>query len=420
MDFEEKILPLESDSCKNASKSSKSPFKNYIYELILILILMLFLCVISGFSIIGSNSMDFSFKNNYYYSNDQENNNKGIVENSIPLNLKIQSWNLRYDSIDDGKSIEQSISEMNETVPSDDEIEYYSEYKEVSWSLRRFGIANSVKMNNIDFFTVNEALIRQVLDLEILLDTNWIGVGRDDGGEKGEFQAIFYNEDKFKLLHNSTFWLSTTPFIPSKFHDAGSIRSTTVATFKDLESGKKFTVLNTHLDDQSDDQRKLGAGLLKYRASYELQQSDISAVLLLGDFNSQSSGKSSSAYNIAIGDLNYTLLDQKIDIDFLKKYNSTVNGNFVFNDILKLTSVDKRMGNHATFTGFEKDKTNFQRIDFQFIGGFKDIDENNKNTDKYSIDKSVIVDSFYVGENWYDDSYYLSDHRPVVSELTFQ
>ncbi|OWB77315.1 hypothetical protein B5S32_g1477 [[Candida] boidinii] len=420
MDFEEKILPLESDSCKNASKSSKSPFKNYIYELILILILMLFLCVISGFSIIGSNSMDFSFKNNYYYSNDQENNNKGIVENSIPLNLKIQSWNLRYDSIDDGKSIEQSISEMNETVPSDDEIEYYSEYKEVSWSLRRFGIANSVKMNNIDFFTVNEALIRQVLDLEILLDMNWIGVGRDDGGEKGEFQAIFYNEDKFKLLHNSTFWLSTTPFIPSKFHDAGSIRSTTVATFKDLESGKKFTVLNTHLDDQSDDQRKLGAGLLKYRASYELQQSDISAVLLLGDFNSQSSGRSSSAYNIAIGDLNHNLLDQEIDIDFLKKYNSTMNGNFVFNDILKLTSVDKRMGNHATFTGFEKDKTNFQRIDFQFIGGFKDIDENNKNTDKYSIDKSVIVDSFYVGENWYDDSYYLSDHRPVVSELTFQ
>lgn len=420
MDFEEKILPLESDSCKNANKSSKSPFKNYIYELILILILMLFLCVISGFSIIGSNSMDFSFKNNYYYSNDQENNNKGIVENSIPLNLKIQSWNLRYDSIADGKSIEQSISEMNETVPSDDEIEYYSEYKEVSWSLRRFGIANSVKMNNIDFFTVNEALISQVLDLEILLDMNWIGVGRDDGGEKGEFQAIFYNEDKFKLLHNSTFWLSTTPFIPSKFHDAGSIRSTTVATFKDLESGKKFTVLNTHLDDQSDDQRKLGAGLLKYRASYELQQSDISAVLLLGDFNSQSSGKSSSAYNIAIGDLNYNLLDQEIDIDFLKKYNSTMNGNFVFNDILKLTSVDKRMGNHATFTGFEKDKTNFQRIDFQFIGGFKDIDENNKNTDKYSIDKSDIVDSFYVGENWYDDSYYLSDHRPVVSELTFQ
>ncbi|GME89264.1 hypothetical protein B5S29_g1126 [[Candida] boidinii] len=420
MDFEEKFLPLESDSCKNAFKSSKSPFKNYKYELILILILMLFLCVISGFSIIGSNSMDFSFKNNYYYSNDQENNNKGIVENSIPLNLKIQSWNLRYDSIADGKSIEQSISEMNETVPSDDEIEYYSEYKEVSWSLRRFGIANSVKMNNIDFFTVNEALIRQVLDLEILLDMNWIGVGRDDGGEKGEFQAIFYNEDKFKLLHNSTFWLSTTPFIPSKFHDAGSIRSTTVATFKDLESGKKFTVLNTHLDDQSDDQRKLGAGLLKYRASYELQQSDISAVLLLGDFNSQSSGRSSSAYNIAIGDLNYNLLDQEIDIDFLKKYNSTMNGNFVFNDILKLTSVDKRMGNHATFTGFEKDKTNFQRIDFQFIGGFKDIDENNKNTDKYSIDKSVIVDSFYVGENWYDDSYYLSDHRPVVSELTFQ
>ncbi|OWB82147.1 hypothetical protein B5S33_g769 [[Candida] boidinii] len=375
--------------------------------------------------------MDFSFKNKYYYySNNQgkngkyDNNNstndKSAVENSVPLNLKIQSWNLRYDSLSDGKSIEQSILEMNETIPNDDEIEYYSEYEEVSWSIRRFGIANSVRMNNIDFFTVNEALVRQVTDLEILLDMHWIGVGRDDGGEKGEFQAIFYNEDKFKLLHNSTFWLSTTPFIPSKFHDAGSIRSTTVATFKDLESGKNFTVLNTHLDDQSDDQRKLGAALLKYRASYELQQPGISAVLLLGDFNSQSSGKSSAAYNIAIGNLKYDLSDQGIDANFLKKYNSTMNGNFVFSDILKLSSVDKRMGNHATFTGFEKDKSSFQRIDFQFIGGFKDVGENNEITDSRSIDKFVTVDSFYVGENWYDDSYYLSDHRPVVSELTFK
>ncbi|GMF00668.1 unnamed protein product [[Candida] boidinii] len=297
MNFEAKIIALENDSSKNDNRSTRSPFKNYICELVLILILILFLCVISGLSCIGSSSMDFSFKNKYYYySNDQgkngkynSNNNTNVLENSVPLNLKIQSWNLRYDSLSDGKSIEESILEMNETIPNDDEIEYYSEYEEVSWSIRRFGIANSVKMNNIDFFTVNEALVRQVTDLEILLDMHWIGVGRDDGGEKGEFQAIFYNEDKFKLLHNSTFWLSTTPFIPSKFHDAGSIRSTTVATFKDLESGKNFTVLNTHLDDQSDDQRKLGAALLKYRASYELQQPGISAVLLLGDFNSQSS-----------------------------------------------------------------------------------------------------------------------------------
>ncbi|GMG45988.1 unnamed protein product [[Candida] boidinii] len=79
------------------------------------------------------------------------------------------------------------------------------------------------------------------------------------------------------------------------------------------------------------------------------------------------------------------------------------------------------MGNHATFTGFEKDKSSFQRIDFQFIGGFKDVGENNENTDSNSsIDKFVTVDSFYVGVNWYDDSYYLSDHRPVVSELTFK
>lgn len=41
-----------------------------------------------------------------------------------------------------------------------------------------------------------EALVRQVHDLKELLGDNWewVGVGRDDGVERGEFSPIFYNK----------------------------------------------------------------------------------------------------------------------------------------------------------------------------------------------------------------------------------
>lgn len=41
-----------------------------------------------------------------------------------------------------------------------------------------------------------EALIRQVNDLKELLgdDWGWVGVGRDDGVERGEFSPIFYKK----------------------------------------------------------------------------------------------------------------------------------------------------------------------------------------------------------------------------------
>jgi hypothetical protein len=35
--------------------------------------------------------------------------------------------------------------------------------------------------------------------------------GRDDGKDNGEFSAIFYRHDRFKLGDKDTFWLSETP-----------------------------------------------------------------------------------------------------------------------------------------------------------------------------------------------------------------
>jgi endonuclease/exonuclease/phosphatase family metal-dependent hydrolase len=109
-------------------------------------------------------------------------------------------------------------------------------------------------------------------------------VGRDDGAEAGEFSAIFYQTSLFELISEDHFWLSDTPFEPSKFPGAGSIRICTVGRFRHIAQNLNFTLMDTHLDDQSEDQRKLGASLLLRRARFEAATRN-SPVILAGDFN---------------------------------------------------------------------------------------------------------------------------------------
>ena len=44
----------------------------------------------------------------------------------------------------------------------------------------------------------------------------YIGIGRDDGKQAGEYSAIFYKKDKFKVLDHGDFWLSTDTSRPNK------------------------------------------------------------------------------------------------------------------------------------------------------------------------------------------------------------
>jgi endonuclease/exonuclease/phosphatase family metal-dependent hydrolase len=81
-----------------------------------------------------------------------------------------------------------------------------------------------------------------------------------------------------------------TPFEPSKYPGAGSIRICTAIRFlftQDSLQEQPFVLLNTHLDDQSDAQRQLGASMLLMRAQYEAVK--FGPVLLTGDFNRCSS-----------------------------------------------------------------------------------------------------------------------------------
>lgn len=86
------------------------------------------------------------------------------------------------------------------------------------------------------------------------------------------------------------------PFEPSVYPGAGSSRICTAARFSSIASGKVFTVLNTHLDDQSDEQRRLAASMLWARARYEAVNKT-GPVFVIGDFNRCVLGGLLTTYN---------------------------------------------------------------------------------------------------------------------------
>ncbi|GME73488.1 unnamed protein product [Ambrosiozyma monospora] len=325
-----------------------------------------------------------------------------VIKRDASSNLRIMNWNLRNDGKPNDITIDETINNLPKNVPNDENVSFYTDYEEAPWSDRRIGVANEVLFNSPDVFTVNEALHRQVEDLKELLGWPYIGVGRDDGGESGEYEAIYYNPSKLNLISNDTFWLSDKPFEPSKYPGAGYYRDATVCLFEDSSNGVQFVIINVHLDDESDDQRKYAAALVKYRAGYEYQDKHV-PVFLVGDFNSQTSGKSCAAYEITTGSLDFDV--SKLNTTFTEKYKNDLS-KISLNDLMKAAAPKDRMGHHATFTGFKSDTSSFSRIDFQF------------GSDPHNGDKLLWeVVRYKGGDNWYDDSFYLSDHRPVITDL---
>ena len=70
-----------------------------------------------------------------------------------------------------------------------------------------------------------EVLHNQIDDLQTLLGSSFdhVGVGRDDGAQKGEYSPIFYDASQWVVLDWATKWLSKTPDVPgSKDWDAVS------------------------------------------------------------------------------------------------------------------------------------------------------------------------------------------------------
>ena len=153
-----------------------------------------------------------------------------------------------------------------------------------NWQYRKDIAAEMIRSNNIDILGTQEVLLNQLNDIkERLPEYTAIGVGREDGKDKGEFCALFYKKDKFTAVESGNFWLSETPDTPgTKGWDASYIRVATWAILRDNATGKELFAINTHLDNDGVVARQEGGNLLLKRAK-ELGKG--LPVILTGDFN---------------------------------------------------------------------------------------------------------------------------------------
>lgn len=177
--------------------------------------------------------------------------------NSKPINLNVMSFNIRYDNPDDSLN---------------------------NWQYRKDVAAKTIKNQNADIVGTQEVLVNQLNDLKSRLpEYNAIGVGREDGIEKGEYSAILYKKDRFKEIKSGYFWLSETPEVAgSKGWDGACERIATWAILEDISSKKQLFFINTHLDHVGKIARQEGVTLLLSRAN---ALANGLPIIMTGDFN---------------------------------------------------------------------------------------------------------------------------------------
>lgn len=262
-----------------------------------------------------------------------------------PQDIDIMTFNVRINLVSDGEN---------------------------AWPNRKEMAASMIRFYEPDVFGVQEALEEQVSDLsERLLEYAWIGVGRDDGQQAGEYMAIFYLKHRFKLLKGDTFWLSETPQQPGLGWDAAYIRVVTWAKFQDTQTGKTFFHFNTHFDNRGEVARQESAKLLLSRIQNIAGETP---VIVTGDFNTP---PDSEPYRILTGsDL---LTDAKVKTE------------------------SPHHGPSRTFNRFDLEnlKTPEPPIDYIFVSNQIRV-----------LKHATLSDTF--------DGYFPSDHMPVLATITIQ
>lgn len=243
-----------------------------------------------------------------------------------------------------------------------------------NWKYRKDVAAQIIKDQNIDIVGTQEVLHNQLQDLlERLPDYNYVGVGREDGKQKGEYAALFYKKERFEEEDSGTFWLSETPDVAgSKGWDGACERVASWAVLKDKETGKKIFAINTHLDHVGETARQKGVTLLIDRAK---ELSNGLPVIITGDFNAE---RESGVIKHALDPNNSMQL-----FDSYAIASTTDNAKWTFHDFGKLPEEERPY------------------IDYVFVN------------------KSVIVDEYKVMDEKLNDIY-LSDHCPIVAKLTIK
>ena len=237
---------------------------------------------------------------------------------------------------------------------------------ENSWKIRRNKISQILVQYSPSIIGIQEGLLNQVQYIDSsLINYDFVGVGRDDGKNKGEFCAIYFDTTRYVLSKNSTFWLSETPDTISVGWDAALERICTYGLFKDRITKKEFWVFNTHFDHIGVVAREKSSELILKRIDKINRQS--LPVVLMGDINSTPTSPP------------------------VKELKTELS------DALKI-SLEKLQGPRGTFNGFNEDLSIEKRIDYIFTNDLK------------------VISYTHINDRL-NNNRHISDHLPVMIKI---
>lgn len=240
--------------------------------------------------------------------------------------------------------------------------------KENAWPERVDFLTTQVSYYAPDIMGVQEALPGQIENLNSKLENySFIGKGRD-ANSTGEYSAIYYNHNKYKVENQNTFWLSETPTILSKSWDAALPRICTYGLFTNLKTGLQLWVFNTHLDHVGAVSRVESVKLIMQKIE-EVNEKKI-PVVFMGDLNVEPSS------------------------DVISQAKKSLEDTY---EVANLT-----YGSVGTFNGFNYNKSADRRIDYIMVSKMP----------------TLIVEKYAVF-NESKDLRFPSDHFPVLVNLSF-
>ena len=261
----------------------------------------------------------------------------------VAAELNVMTFNIRYDNRGDGLD---------------------------NWRYRVANVAGMFATHDVAVAGLQEVLYRQLGELKKRLPQyESVGVGREDGKQKGEYAPIFYHKDRLVLERHDTIWLSKTPGRPgSKSWDSSLPRIATLAWLKEKEGDQRWLIVNTHFDHRGAEARRESAALIA-RHVKRVNHLDQLPVVVMGDLNCLPNSE---------------------------PYKNLLRGEF--KDAL-LQSKTKHQGPMSSWNGFGKAVVPGRRIDFIFVGPRLKVLS-------HKIDASQFKGRFP------------SDHCPVIARLS--
>ena len=125
-------------------------------------------------------------------------------------------------------------------------------------STRNNEVIETIEKGMPDSFGVQEATPTWMRYLKNQLKDSYdyVGGGRANGRNRGEYSAIFYLKDKYDVYDSGTFWLSETPEEPSVGWDASMKRICTWAILENKDTGAMYLHMNAHFDHKGTEAQK--------------------------------------------------------------------------------------------------------------------------------------------------------------------